>query len=486
MRFNKVLLINPFYSSQFYSIPVLPAGLGYLAECLKENRIDYDILDMALGYNLNSLKRKIGLFRPDLIGFSMMSYRYKNIYKIIKEIKTAFPHIKVVCGGPHASNLKEKILLECPAVDYGVTFEGEHTLLELIKGMQLKDVKGLAYRKNGKIIYAGDRGFIDNLDAIPFPKYDKFELKKYRYGISIVGSRGCPYSCIYCSCHLIGKKIRFRSAENVAEEIAYWHKKGFREFGLQEDNPTFSKQRMYRLCDELERMKFRDIMIMCGNGVRADRVDRELLLRMKKAGFKRLAFGVEAGNDSILKNIKKGLDIKTIEGAINTACELGFYVSLFFLVGSPGERIKDVDDSIKLALKYPIGDVKFNNLVPIPGTELFRWVEKNRYFLMSPDQYLNMDPPAQMSNRAVFETPEFPAKDRVKMLIKTRRVERLVRRRVLERRLPSLWGLNKVMALLYTTEFIRRIENWLLSFEGARNSLGRLRMLVRKSIYART
>ena len=486
MRANKVLLINPFYSSKFYSIPVLPAGLGYLCECLKENKIDYDILDMALGYNLDNLKRKIRLFCPDLIGFSMMSYRYKNIYEIINEIKKEFPHIRVVCGGPHVSNFKEKVFLECPAVDFGITFEGEYALSELAKGEKLKNIKGLLYRKDGKVTYTGDRGFIEDLNTVPFPRYDKFELKKYRYGISIVTSRGCPYSCTYCSCHLIGKKIRFRSAKNIAGEIEYWYKRGFREFGLQDDNPTFDKQRMYRLCDELEKMGLKDIMIMCGNGVRADRVDKDLLRRMKEVGFQRLAFGVEAGNDSILRNIRKGLKIKTIEHAISIACELNFYVSLFFLVGSPGERIEDVNDSIALALKYPVCDVKFNNLVPIPGTELFEWVKKNHYFLISPDKYLNMDPPAQMSNCAIFETPEFPAKDRVKMLIKTRKVERLIRRKVIERRLPSFLGLNKVIAFLYTAEFIRRMENWLMSFEWIRNSLGRLRMLVRKFIYAST
>lgn len=483
MKFNKVLFINPFYSSKICSIPVLPTGLGYLAETLKTNDIDYDVLDMALGYNLGQLKRRIREYRPDLIGFSMMTYRYKNIYRIIAEVKKAFPGIKIACGGPHASNLKEKILQECPAIDYGVTFEGEETVLSLAKSEKPENIKGLVYRDGEDIFYTGDREFITDLDRLPFPKYEKFELKKYRYGISIATSRGCPYSCIYCSCHLIGKKIRFRSPRNVIEEIKYWYGKGFKEFGLQEDNPTFDKQRMYQLCDELEKLNYKDLMIMCGNGVRADRVDREILQRMKQAGFRRLAFGVEGGNDNILKNIKKGTTIGLIEDAIKTACDLGFYVSLFFLVGSPGETAKDVDDSIAISLKYPICDVRFNNLVPIPGTELFTWVEANNYFVIPPEKYLNMDPPAQMSNCAMFATPEFPASDRVKMLIKTKQIERLIRKRVLEKRLPHLFGLNKAVSFLYTSKMARTIENRLLSFESVRASIGRVRMWVRKYIY---
>lgn len=485
MQNRKVLLINPFYSSKVYSIPVLPAGLGYLGESLRAAGIDYDVMDMVLGYKVDDLKRKIRDYSPDMIGFSMMTYRYKNIYKIMSEIKLEFPGVKIVCGGPHITNLKEKVLTECPAVDYAVTFEGEITLVELARGDDPRNIKGLAYRDGDKVFYTGDRGFMEDLDMVPFPKYEKFELKKYQYGISIVTSRGCPYSCVYCSCHLIGKKIRFRSAQNVVKEISYWYDKGSREFGLQEDNPTFDKKRMYELCDSIERMSFKDIMFMCGNGVRADRVDRDLLKRMKDVGFKRLAFGVEASSDEILKNIKKGLTIGTIEEAISIACDLGFYVSLFFLVGSPGETAADVKRSISLALKYPISDVKFNNLVPIPGTELYKWVEENNYFLMRPDEYLNMDPPAQMSYCPLFETPEFPARDRVKMLKDARKVERLVKRRVLEKGLTSFMGLNKIIAFLYTIDRVREFENWLMSHAFLRETLGKIRMLARKIIYAR-
>ncbi|RKY32722.1 MAG: hypothetical protein DRP74_01920 [Candidatus Omnitrophota bacterium] len=486
MRFKKVLLVNPFYSSKFYPIPVLPAGLGYLAECLKSAFIDYDIIDMALGYDLADLKRKIKSYSPDLIGFSIMTYRYMNTYEVIAEVKKEFPQIKIVCGGPHISNLKNKIFEECPDIDYGVTFEGEETLIELASGNQLESIKGLIYKKGDKVVYNGDRDFIVDLDRIPFPRYEKFEIDKYKYGISMVTSRGCPFSCIYCSCHLLGKKIRFRSPGNVAEEFEYWYGRGFREFGLQEDNPTFNKERMYRLCDEIEKKGLKGIMIMCGNGVRADRIDKELLIRMKQAGFKRLAFGVEAGNNAILKNIKKNLKIETIENAISTACDLGFYVSLFFLVGSPGERVKDVRDSIALALKYPVSDVKFNNLVPIPGTELYRWVKENNYLLMEEDEYLNMDPPAQLSNRVVFQTPEFTASERLKMLKETKNVERRVKRRVIERKLPFCLGLNKAIARLYTTDFIRGLESVLFSSQGARESIGKIRMRVRKYIYERS
>ncbi|RJP28993.1 MAG: radical SAM protein [Candidatus Omnitrophota bacterium] len=484
MRFKKVLLVNPFYSSKVYAIPVLPAGLGYISQVLESHGIEHDVFDMALGYDYKDLKEKIISFSPDLIGIGLMTYRYNNIYSLISRLKNDFSNIKIVCGGAHITNFKERALNDCASIDYGVTFEGELTLLDLVRGAPLDKIKGLIYRNGADLLYNGQRDFIEDLDRLPFPKYDKFELKKYSYGISIVTSRGCPYSCVYCSCHILGKKIRFRSAGNVIEELKYWHKRGIREFGLQEDNPTFNKQRMSELCTAIESEDLDGVMLMCGNGVRADRVDFEILAKMKKAGFKRLAFGVEAGNDRILQNIKKGQSFETIENAVKMACDLGFYVSLFFLIGSPGETIDDVRDSIRFSLKYPVGDVKFNNLVPIPGTELFEWVRKNDYFIMPPEKYLNMDPPAQLSNLPVFSTPEFSAFERKSALKEARRAERLVRRKLLEKRLPAYLGINRIIAAIYVNRFVSKIENWLLSYPKLRSNIGILRMKIRKHIYA--
>ena len=114
-------------------------------------------------------------------------------------------------------------------------YEGEETIVELCSGKPLAEIKGLAYRTNeGKVLYNGDREFIKELDAVPFPKYEKFELKKYVFhDIDIDSSRGCPYRCIFCSVEAVtGRKMRVRSAENVVGEIEYWYGRGYRNLGL--------------------------------------------------------------------------------------------------------------------------------------------------------------------------------------------------------------------------------------------------------------
>lgn len=483
MRSEKILLINPRYSRRVFAIPILPAGLGYVAESLKASGIEYDIFDMNFNYTYNDLRGKIAKFKPQLIGISLMSYKLESIYSLVSQIKKEFPHIKIVVGGPHVSSIRIDIFKECTAFDYGVVLEGEDTLVELCRGMPINEIKGLVYKKDGNTEFNGERPFIRELDSIPFPRYDKFELERYGYGIGIVSSRGCPYSCLYCSCNIIGKIIRFRSSRNVVDEIAYWHDKGCKEFGFQEDNPTFNRQRILEICDEIVRTGLSDIRIMCGNGVRADRIDRELLKKMKEAGFKRLAIGVESGSEKVLKAIKKGADLADMESAIKYACELGFFVSLFFLVGSPSETMEDVDKTIKLAMKYPVHDISFFNLVPMPGSELYDWVAKNRYFVRMPREYLNAEPHPARSSMPIFQTPDFSLKERIRALKKTQQISRLVRRRTMQKRFRYLGPVGNIIFWFYTLTFAQKMESVLLSNELFRRSVGQLRMSIRNKFY---
>lgn len=483
MRYPKVLLVNPFYSNYRFPIPVIPPGLGYLAEYLARNGVECSVLDMGLGYGSRDLIARIGDYRPALVGVSMMTHHYKRIYSMIGDVKAAFPAIPIVAGGPHVSSLLGTVLTECPALDYGVTLEGEQTLLDLCQGVPGGEILGLIFRRDGEIVYTGPRPFAKDLDTLPYPRYGGFELEKYGIGMSIVTSRGCPYACIYCSCNIIGKAYRARSAESVVEEIGYWRGKGYREFGFQEDNPSFDKDRMRAICDLLLSRGLRDLSLMCGNGVRADRVDRPLLAKMREAGFKRLAFGVEAGNDRVLKSLRKGTSIAVMESAVKDACDLGFFVSLFFLVGSPGETPSDVEDSIRFALGHEISDVSFYNLVPMPNTELFSWVERNGRFLIRPEEYLNATPFPSLSNDPVFETHDFPRAERMRMLRRTKEVSRVVRRRVIERRLASVTRLSRLIAYVYTRESVQRLDRFLNSYLWTRRLIGRIRGAARDIIY---
>ena len=150
-------------------------------------------------------------------------------------------------------------------------------------------------------------------------------------------------------------------------------------------NFGFIKGRVYKICDEIEKRNMNDAELRCSNGLRADRIDRALLTRMKEVGFNYIAFGVDGGNNKVLKFLKKGETIEKIDRAIKNACDLGLDVKAFIIVGTPGETRQDIEDSIRFARKYPIARVNFNNAIPYPGTEMFDYVKEHNLFLVSPE-----------------------------------------------------------------------------------------------------
>ena len=456
MRFQKVLLITPPIKTELG--PVRPnIGLGYLAQTLLENNIRYDVLDMLLGYSLRDLKAKVDIFKPDLLGMNLFSNKYKIAYETIENIKKYWPSMHVVVGGPHVSCLRSKVLEECTAIDYGIILEGENALLELCIGEDVKKIKNLIYRDGDKIVFNETREFVDDLDLIPFPTYTGFKIDKYIEEKSLVSSRGCPYNCTYCAVGtVIGKKVRVRSPKNVVDEIEYWYKKGYRQFSFQDDNFTFYKERVIEICDEIERRGFKDLFLRCA-GARADKLDFNLLKRMKDVGFKTIAIGVEAGNDRILKVLKKGEKFEAIDKAVKLSCEMGFDVYLNFLAGSPYETLSDIKDSIDFALKYPIFYAEWSNIIPYPNTELYDWLCKKGYLLKKPEEYLNDN--STTSNVPIFETPELPYKVRVKILTSLKKVRKKILRRGLTRRLEQRripWGIRHCIGYLTSLDILSK------------------------------
>lgn len=458
MRFSRILLIIPEYPANVLGPSSPFAGIGYLAESLEKNNIEYDVIDMRLKHNnLKTLLNKIRYFKPGLIGLHLMTFNYLNHYKIIKTIKQEFPDVCIVVGGPHLSMLREKVLMECPEIDFGIVLESENSTIELAEGRDLKSIRGLIYRNND-IVYNGDREFIKDLDILPFPKYKRFELDKYvTRQIGLVTSRGCPYKCIYCAVNLcIGREYRKRSPKSVVDEIEYWYNEGYSEFNILDDNFSIDKKRVYEICDEIKRRHIKGLNFACPNGLRVTNVDRDLLKRMKDVGFNKIFFGVEGGTNKVLTALRKGVDIETVEQVVKHACELEYEVGLFFLLGSPQETMSDVEASLKLASKYPIIDAVFNNLIPYPNTELFEWVEENRYFIKAPAEYLNSV--SHFNSQPVFATPEFTLKERMATRKRIEKVRKVIRKKYIKRLLPAWFPFKAVVSCVYVSGWFQNIS----------------------------
>lgn len=411
-------------------------------------------MDMSLGRTKKDLFGSIERFKPDLIGLSLLSFRYKDTYNLIKELKERYPSPSIVVGGPHVSMNEKKILEDVAHIDYALTKEGEVSLIELIQGRQ-HNINGLIFRKDQKIFYNNSNIFIDDLDNFPFPRYGKFPLKNYvAKEIGIITSRGCPYGCIFCQ-EALGKKFRMRSAPAVVEEIIYWFREGYRDILILDDNFTMDEERALEICAELEEKKLKGLRLRLANGVRADRVNKRLLSRMWAAGFRYISFGVEGGSNQVLEAIGKGESIEDIRKAISIAVSIGFEVTLFFLVGSPRERKEDIEDSINLAQEFPVFDAKFYNLIPFPRTKLYDWVKENNFFLEEPEEYLNNA--SHWDSHPVFATPWFTEAQRKDALVYTRKIRCKIRRRAIERRLIRIAPLNWIAGYLFSLDAVQNM-----------------------------
>ncbi|MBI5245400.1 MAG: radical SAM protein [Elusimicrobia bacterium] len=459
MKVQRVFLIKPAYADSYYDYNDLPAGLGYVSQALEDHGIETRVFDLHLSEGSKKLFAAIKAFAPQIIGLGLLSYRFKKHYELIDSIKAEFPGISIVAGGSHVSTFRERVLERCPSIDFGVVMEGDETIVELCGNVDdPSKVKGVLHRAAGGVRYSGDRPFIQDLDKLSFPKYARFELGRYPF-ITIITSRGCPYRCIYCSVlYSIGKQWRCRSARSVVDELEHWHKRGFRQFEFGDDNFTLKRERVVEICDEIERRGLKGLEIGLGNGIRADRVDKPLLARMKEVGFSYVAFGIESVSNRVLEKLRKGETIEKIEEGVKAAIEVGFPVDLFFLLGSPTETEEDVRASVAFALKYPVKDVAFYNIIPFPTSELYQMLMETKAFLRDPETHLNDS--NHWFYSPVFETPELSEKDRIRLLkwaneVTKRHTVEVRRKHVVDQLMRA--GVPKAMAALLAR--IREFEN---------------------------
>lgn len=433
MDYKVLFLIPPFeYTDMVYkkiNIKYPHVGIAYLASMLKKNEIPYKILDMNLGYPPSYVLKYILAYEPNMICTTAYSYGYKKVYELINFIR---PHYegKIVIGGPHVSIAKKEVL-EKSYADFAVMGEGENTLLELIQNLyepnDFEKIKGLIWRENSEIYVNEKRPYIHDLDSLPFPAYEDFELEKYLCykdkRLPLITSRGCPYQCIFCCTRLsMGNKFRKRSPENVVDEIEKWYKKGWSIFDINDDIFTLDRDRAIKICETIKARGL-NIRFNLYVGLRVDTVDEELLKILKATGCKFISYGCESGNDRVLKVIKKGITTSDVIKAVNITRKIGINHKVNFIIGHPTEIYEEAMDSIRFARSLKCNFVSFNNLIPYPGTEVYEWIKnnKNARFLYPPEVYLNEL--TQKKLIPVFETDEFPLEERKKALIEGTKLE---------------------------------------------------------------
>ena len=443
-----------------YEKPATPhVGMAYLAGVAREKH-DVKIIDMRVKKDLDKVIKEMDYYHPDLICVHSCTYQHKKSYDLVATLKKKFPKSTLIIGGPHASTWLEKILKETKA-DLAVFGEGEKTFLELLDGKTYDKIDGVIWRDGKKVVINSPRKFIEDLDTIPFPAYDLYDLSKYLdKKIPIVSSRGCPSACTYCSIKMIfGKPFRPRSAKNVIDEIKFWYKKGYKFFQFTDDCFTFDVDRAKKICQMLIKSKIK-IEWELRNGIRIDRVDYELLVLMKKSGCKVIAYGIESGVQEVLKQMKKGILVKKVREVIINTKKVGIKTVGFFMIGTPGDTFENFKKTFEFAKSLPLDEVRFYSTIPYPQTELFDWVLKNGKWLNKPEEYLNTS--NAWDDSPVFETKDFTKKERKMALDMSRDL-------VMNKFLTSQFG--KVVGnfgfILWKNKIFRKIATkpgiWLLS-----------------------
>lgn len=472
----KILFVIPKTKTMFgddsgkKDLPGYPhVGIAFLVAFLKKNSpsTEIKIYDEQVESSQELIKT-IKNFKPDLIGITCFTYNYRYFYDLISKIKKETRTL-LVLGGPHVSTLRSEVLKKTKA-DLAVKGEGEITLRELINELEkkkpnFKKIKGLIWRQKKKIVENEDRELIRNLDSLPFPDYEAFDLEKYaclkEKTLPLITSRGCPYGCNYCSVRLsMGYLFRPRSSKNVISEIKFWYQKGFRKFEINDDCFTLDLKRAEQICDLIVKNKLK-INYGLNNGIRVDRVTPRLLKKLKKSGCLFITYGCESGNERILKNTGKGITLEQVRKAVDWTNQAKIKNAVNFIIGHPGENYETAMDSIKFAKSLPTNYVNFYNLVPYPGTKLFHWVLENAKFTMPVESYLR-----DLSYRdphPVFETKEFPKEQRIKILKKG---FALYERTIYQFRLGKVLGLG----LFYLTRL--GLAPWARNF-ALNNSIGR-------------
>ncbi len=355
-----------------------PLGLAYLAAVLEENKHETKILDLAVEeFDVKDLIKFIEGFSPEIIGFTSTTPTIEQTYELAKMLKSEFKDKTFVLGGPHGSALPEEAL---EYFDIVVRGEGEHTTLEIANKKKLENIEGISFKHNNKKVHNKDRAPIANLDKLPLPARHLLKMDKYHYFgarkhplTNIFTSRGCPFSCTYCNKLIFGKTYRVLGIKRVLDEIdELVNDFKIREIHISDDTFNFDRKRTIELFTEIKKRNY-DLSFFPHNGVRVNSIDREVLKLLQDVGFYAMSYGVEAGNQSILNNIKKGITIQQVKDAVKLTKEFDFETWIFFILGLPGETKKTIMDSINLAVELEPDFAKFSILVPYPGTEVYSY-----------------------------------------------------------------------------------------------------------------
>ncbi len=384
-----ILLIAPRYYGKVGEHYEFPVGLACISSVLK--KAGFNVLCVNLNHEYQDDKTVITEFiannKIDIVCSGGLSQNFailKEMFSIVKEFDS---NIKTIIGGGIVSS-EPRLIMENLMVDFGVLGEGEHTIVELVYAIasgadDFSKIDGLAYINDDKFIRTGERAAIEDLDSLPFPDYEGFEIRKYLdmqlpsdayyfypldnpRVIPMISTRSCPFSCSFCY-HPIGKKYRVYSLDYFFRWLDYLVETySINMIVLLDELFSVNKNRMMEFASRIKKYNIKWIPNM-----RVDDVDEEVILEMKSAGMYYAGYGIESASDVVLKGMQKKITIAKIEKALEVTqkSKVGIQGNLIF--GDATETFETATETFewrKRNLKYQIN---LTMLIPYPGTKLY-------------------------------------------------------------------------------------------------------------------
>lgn len=362
-------------------------GVAYLLAVAKKQGLRVKYIDMVMeSFSPEEIVDYVIETRPLLIGFTAFTIQIRAAADIATRIKRRFADAKICIGGPHATAIPKQTLEEFPDLDFVICGEGEEILpkiFDVLKNKKdLSGLKGIATRTKPEALWSP----IENLDKLPFPAWEEFDLSKYpgtyphrtRLELPMIAGRGCPYRCVFC-CRSLGGRARLRSVSSVISEIEHNIEK-FKCESVAFLDETFTVD--MRWIEEffkgfIDRGLNKKITWSCST--RVNNMSLEFLKRMKEAGCYYIFFGIESADDETLKRIKKGITVEQVRNAVKWTKQAGILPVGAFIIGLPGDREEHVFKDIEMAEQLDLYSVTFPIAVPFPGTELRDMALRNEY-----------------------------------------------------------------------------------------------------------
>lgn len=374
-----------------------PLGMEYLESCLQE--IGFNVNLLVGNINVDYLINEIIKLKPFALCFSVYTYQFDTSIKIVEKIQRRILEINykpiIIFGGYHPSALPEEVL-QNDNIDFVITGEGERTLQELLLNLyhnsEVDKIHGIYYKKENKIYKTKNRSRINDIDILPYPKRHKEILDNTgQYQITypppseqisvaqVSFSRGCPYSCSFCSSeNTWGKSVIWRDPIKVLDEVEYLYETyGTNLIYFPDLTFNVNEQKVIDICNEFIK---RDLPVYWWGLFRLDRLNKKMLTKLKEAKCVKLSIGFESVDNEVAKEIKGDYQLVKSEylEMLKFADELGLIIKAFLIIGFPHDTREKILHYNEELLELPVDEIRVTFITPFPGTRM--WEDyKNSY-----------------------------------------------------------------------------------------------------------